>query len=150
MFDCRLAIATEATRSLPAIRLPSTSQLLVILTMKRIVLSVAVICATSLSLTAGPEVLPSDKSVVATETRDLCDWTGFYLGGDVGYAFEANADVSVDLTGEWELFQEPSDETFAEGLGTRDLNTDGIAAGLFVGYNSMMGNLLVGLEAQFK
>ena len=118
--------------------------------MKHLFLAVLALAAGS-NLFAGPEPIRDDKkAVVATpEHVDLCNWTGFYIGGNVGGAFAGSADLSLDLTGDWELFQEPSDETFGQNLGSKNLdNASALVAGGFFGYNYQLNNhWVIGGEA---
>ncbi|MEP7014155.1 MAG: outer membrane beta-barrel protein [Verrucomicrobiota bacterium] len=97
---------------------------------------------------AGPEPISSDKKAVVStpEVREGCNWTGFYIGGNIGGAFD-RADIDLNLTGEWEIFREPSDETFGQHLGSRNLNANGLVAGGFVGYNYQWNHWLLGGEA---
>lgn len=100
-------------------------------------------------LFAGPESLPSGKEMkqVAPPAPELCNWTGFYLGGNLGYAFEGRANLDLDLGGEWLVFSPPRDADFAMPLGSRDLNASGVVAGGFLGYNYQWHSVLLGIEA---
>jgi outer membrane immunogenic protein len=69
-------------------------------------------------------------------------WTGFYIGGQVGYAH-----------GEWDnspLFSNPPIGPFTTGVPVGNASGDGITGGLHVGYNYQMSNWVVGIEADFN
>jgi outer membrane immunogenic protein len=67
-------------------------------------------------------------------------WTGFYIGGQVGYAH-----------GDWgssPLFADIG--PFVTGVPVGKTSGDGITGGLHVGYNYQMSNWVVGVEADFN
>ena len=117
--------------------------------MKHLMLIISVGLLSSALLMAGPEPLPSGKEMkqVAPPAPELCNWTGFYLGGNLGYAFEGRADLDLDLGGEWLVFSPPRDADFAMPLGSRDLDANGVVAGGFLGYNYQWNSFVAGLEA---
>jgi len=117
--------------------------------MKHLMLIISFGLLSSASLMAGPEPIHDDKkAVVAPEQPRLpCNWTGFYFGANVGGAFEANADVTLDLGGQWEAFRHPTDADFIAPFGSRDLSTSGVVAGGFFGYNYQWHNFVFGAEA---
>jgi len=113
--------------------------------MKQALFALALFASGSLFVLAGEA--GDKKAVVPTPPPpEICSWTGFYVGINVGGAFDT-ADVRLDLRGEWEAFPEPSDETFGERLGSRDLDAAGLLAGGFLGYNFQWNNWVVGGEA---
>ena len=63
-------------------------------------------------------------------------WSGFYIGGNLGAAFDPNNLSIKDLSGEQDLSLKFSNET--ELLG-----------GAHAGYNLQMGSWVVGLEGDF-
>src|SRR5436853_4242137 len=80
---------------------------------------------------AGPQpVIPDqkDKVVMLPEQHEECTWGGFYIGGNVGGAFDS-IDVDTNLTGGWEGF--PEDRGTAKRLANHDLDADGFVAGGF-------------------
>jgi outer membrane immunogenic protein len=119
--------------------------------MKRAAFAFAILLAGSTILFAGPEPIRDDSKTVVTtpEHREMCNWTGFYIGANVGGAFGGNSDVNLNLTGDWELFTEPSDESFIEPFGSRDLDASGLVAGGFLGYNYQWHHWVFGVEASF-
>lgn len=70
------------------------------------------------------------------------NWTGFYVGGNVGYGFDADNDVKT--TG-----QAPGNVNNVNG-GARparvSMEPDGFTGGAHVGYNLQFGRAVVGLE----
>jgi outer membrane immunogenic protein len=117
--------------------------------MKHLMLIISVAVLSPTLLMAGPEPIRDDKkAVVAPEQpRPPCNWAGFYVGASVGGAFEGNANVTLDLGGEWEAFPEPTDATFITPFGSRDLSASGVVAGGFLGYNYQWHSFVLGAEA---
>src|SRR5262249_18359203 len=98
------------------------------------------------ALASVPAGESSSKAVVPTPPPpETCNWSGFYIGVNLGGAFDS-ADVNLNLTGEWETFPEPSDENFGQRL-SRDLDANGLVAGGFLGYNFQWNNWVIGGEA---
>jgi outer membrane immunogenic protein len=65
-------------------------------------------------------------------------WHGFYVGGQVGYAWGRNRSTEFDtVTG------------IATGIDPR-FDTNGFVGGLHLGYNYQMGGLVLGLEGDFE
>jgi outer membrane immunogenic protein len=119
--------------------------------MRSVEICAAVLIASCVCVIAGPEPIQTDSKAVVTAPvqHELCNWTGFYVGANAGGAFAGHADVSLDLTGLWERFVEPSDESFAEPLGSKDLDASALVAGGFLGYNYQWNHFVVGGEADF-
>lgn len=114
--------------------------------MKRLFLAVFALAA-SANLFAGPEPTRDDKKavVVPQEHREACAWNGFYLGGSIGGAFDT-ADLDLELNGFWDT-NLPHTRDAAEGLGSKNLDANGLLAGGFVGYNHQWNNWVLGFEA---
>jgi outer membrane immunogenic protein len=90
------------------------------------------VAALLISLTAAkaadlPTVAPQDAIVSAS----VYDWTGFYIGAQVGYA-GGDAD-RVNTAG------------FAN-----DFNIDGVVGGIHAGYNHQVNNWVFGVEADIE
>jgi outer membrane immunogenic protein len=85
---------------------------------------------------SGPALaadLPAQPIEPAPITMPLAyDWSGFYVGAQVGYAW-AGTDIEID------------------GYDT-DLSpdADGVVGGVFIGYNVMFNQVVVGLEADIE
>jgi outer membrane immunogenic protein len=114
--------------------------------MKRRLLALAIFVSGSIFVTAGETTIRDDKKAVVTpEQRELCNWTGFYIGGNIGGAFDT-ADLALDLGGLWDTSL-PNTRDVATELGSRDLDAIGLIAGGFFGYNHQWNNWVLGLEA---
>jgi outer membrane immunogenic protein len=70
------------------------------------------------------------------------DWSGVYLGGQVGYGFGDE---------EWTLLDNPGDgESGSIGEVVTDHDTEGLLGGAQVGVNWQRGNFVFGVEADFS
>jgi outer membrane immunogenic protein len=90
---------------------------------------------------AGPEAFSGKdmKQVVPVPEPCPIDWTGFYVGGHVGYGFTDFATDFIPLPTAAQFFN----------LQPTTLNTDaeGFFGGIQVGYNHKFGAFVVGVEA---
>jgi outer membrane immunogenic protein len=68
------------------------------------------------------------------------NWTGFYIGGQVGYA-RSQSDYSLKLGGEWEMF--PSHAEEIEDEGDHEFDEDGYGIGGCAGFNYEFRNHVV-------
>ncbi len=68
------------------------------------------------------------------------DWTGFYIGGNIGYSWGRSSDTSTVTNG--------AGTVLFTSANTTDLN--GIVGGGQIGYNWQMQNWLFGLEADIQ
>lgn len=116
--------------------------------MKRIPLTIAVLCALCALTYAGPEKYESSgkesKNVVQPAPPPCPSWTGFYVGGLVAYT-HAQIDTHLDLTGTWEQF--PSAERTIQDRADKSFDTNGAELGGLIGYNYQFGHLVLGAEA---
>src|SRR3954468_6014491 len=96
-------------------------------------------------INAGPEAIRDDKKAVVMPQPqpEMCSWTGFYIGGNIGGAFDT-ADLDLDLTGDWENL--PFTRDVGEHFGSRNLDASGLLAGGFVGFNYQWNHWVLGLE----
>jgi outer membrane immunogenic protein len=108
--------------------------------MKRIVL--AALCATALVSTADAADLAARAPMYTkAPAAQVYDWTGFYIGGNVGYAHN---------------HMSASDETLTQGGvatqpavgGSSDGN--GFTGGGQIGYNYQLGQTVLGVEGDFN
>src|SRR5687768_7315434 len=81
------------------------------------------------------------KAPPATAIAAVYNWTGFYLGGHVGYGWGRSTLNDVD--------------NFCLGISNCPnppdrYNFDGIVGGVQAGYNWQTGNLVFGVEADFS
>ena len=121
--------------------------------MKRLILTLSILSALGAVAYAGPETYSGkemkDMKEVAPAPPACPSWTGFYLGGNIGYAFAADADITLKLGGSWNgpFLADILDKRFIEPLGSRELHGDGLRAGGALGYNYQFGHFVVGVEA---
>jgi outer membrane immunogenic protein len=106
--------------------------------MKSLTRLFVVLCAcNALALTvfAGPEALPSGKEMkeVAPAPPPECNWTGFYIGLNVGGQFGHSEDRDLDF------YQAPAGTEWG-------YNESGVIAGGQVGYNFQWNWLVLGIE----
>jgi outer membrane immunogenic protein len=125
--------------------------------MKKSIIAVALVaCAT---LPASAADLPAKMYTKAPPVvAAVYDWTGFYIGGNVGYSW-GRARTDGDLTGTQNVsvFRTAGPTLIASTntvLGALPLsgrtNVDGIIGGGQAGYNWQRGTWLFGLEADFQ
>ncbi len=85
---------------------------------------------------SGPALaadLPAQPIEPAPVTMPIAyDWTGFYVGAQIGYAW-GSTDIDIDGT---DIELSP--------------DADGVVGGLFIGYNVMFNQVVVGLEADIE
>ena len=70
----------------------------------------------------------------------IYDWTGFYIGGNVGYSWGRSSDTSTLTNGAGAVL-------FTTGAGA---NMDGVIGGGQIGYNWQVQNWVWGLEADIQ
>lgn len=76
-----------------------------------------------------------------------CNWTGFYIGGNLGYA-HGDEDTDMTLSGEFLNGDTPAELLRAiDDAGDRGLDADAFAVGGFVGYNYQIRQFVIGVEA---
>lgn len=101
----------------------------------------AALCVAATSSFAADMALkaPPPAPIVAPPS-----WTGFYLGAHVGYGW---GDAEVTLRpGPWF----PGQPAWLTANGSPTLNTSGALGGFQAGYNSKIGNWVLGVEADFS
>jgi len=92
--------------------------------------------ASALTAVAGPEPLPSGKEMkqVAPAPLPECNWTGFYIGLNVGGQFGHSEDRDLDG------YQAPEPHEWG-------YDESGVVAGGQIGYNFQWNWLVLGVEA---
>lgn len=80
------------------------------------------------------------------QSQSSVDWSGFYLGGNLGAVTEAS-DLDAGVRADTTYFNTgiDSDQVAAAGSGT--LRQGRFTGGVVGGYNAQVGNILLGLEA---
>jgi outer membrane immunogenic protein len=111
-----------------------------ILAMKRILLGIAAVTSLFATSAFAADLAPRPYTKAPAYVEPVYDWTGFYIGGNVGYSWGRSGDSS----------------SLANGAGTSlfasngSSNLDGVIGGGQVGYNWQMQNWLFGLEADIQ
>jgi len=78
------------------------------------------------------------------------NWTGWYIGGNVGYAWgKSDTTTVVDPTSSWAVEQVPFRNEFM-ALGSQNYSPRGVVGGLQAGYNYQSGAWVFGLEADIS
>jgi outer membrane immunogenic protein len=99
--------------------------------MKKLLLSSALLCATSVYALAADAIVEAPAEVYVPPAFS---WTGGYIGGQVGY-----------LWGDGEIASDDPAEP-----GSADIGPDGWLGGIYVGYNyQMANNVVLGIDADF-
>lgn len=101
--------------------------------MRKLLVASTFLCAMSgYALAADAVVIESPPEVFVAP---VFNWTGAYIGGQVGYIW-GNGDATSDLG--------------LPDLGTAEVNPDGWLGGVYVGYNyQMTNNVVVGIDGDF-
>ena len=112
--------------------------------MKQLVRLTILFCACAalaLTVVAGPEPLPSGKEMkqVAPAPLPECNWTGFYIGINVGGQFGHSEDKDLDKTPIFGFWNSP-DRPWG-------YSESGVVAGGTVGYNHQWNWVVLGIEA---
>lgn len=79
------------------------------------------------------------KAADIVEAPAVFDWTGFYIGGNIGYAFGGDDRVGINET-----------PPAFDGGQVGDLSLNGIFGGPEVGYNFQAGSVVFGVEGDFE
>lgn len=99
------------------------------------ILTIAAIAVASFTGSALAADLPSSKAAPALAPAPAEDWTGFYVGANVGYGGDT-FDYPVNVA--------------RVGSGSARLTSGGVLGGGQVGYNKQLGSYLLGLEADIQ
>jgi outer membrane immunogenic protein len=107
--------------------------------MKRILFGLA--AAASVATSALAADLPARTYTKApVYVEPVFDWTGFYVGGNVGYSWGRSSDTSTATNGAATTFVTTSGKS----------NLDGVVGGGQIGYNWQIQNWVWGLEADIQ
>ncbi|MEY2554903.1 MAG: outer rane immunogenic protein, partial [Verrucomicrobiota bacterium] len=83
----------------------------------------------------APSLIPSAQTAPSS-----INWTGFYMGVQVGYA-RSSSDYSLKLGGDWDMFPSQADDIQHEA--SHEFDEDGFGLGGCAGYNYEFQNHLV-------
>ena len=132
----------------------STSRSEALGTMKRILIAASVALVTASGAQAADlAARPYTKAPPAVAA--VYDWTGFYVGGNVGYGWGGNTDPSLSLVnpgnaGNLTTFLTTGFPGFSSGNQFPNLNPDGVFGGLQTGYDRQFGTWVLGVVADIQ
>jgi outer membrane immunogenic protein len=109
--------------------------------MRRLPLMLIVAVGSLLGLSVVAVAAPKKKLPLAPPPQPVWTWTGFYVGGNVGYGWgssDINQATIASATG------------IALNTATGTVHPDGVIGGGQVGYNWQAGNWVAGLEADIQ
>lgn len=98
--------------------------------------SCAVIVLSAAAFAADKPVAPARVYTKAPIMAPAFSWTGFYIGGDVGYGWGTSTGTSTNATGVFPLPYSAS--------------PNGVIGGGFIGYNYQIDQFVVGVEADWQ
>ena len=122
--------------------------------MKRILIAAAVALGTASGAQAADlAARPYTKAPPAVAA--VYDWTGFYVGGNVGYGWGGNTDPSLSLVnpgnaGNVTTFLTTGFPGCSSGNQFPNLNPDGVFGGLQTGYDRQFGTWVLGVVADIQ
>ena len=121
------------------------------LTMRRVCFAAATVAATIgfCSVASRRRLAETKAPAYKTPVAVPYNWTGWYVGGNVGYA-RARSDYDLDYSDANAPFGGGSLQTVPRTAGTGSLSRSGAIGGLQVGYNQQFNQLVLGLEADFS
>src|SRR6202165_1520016 len=108
--------------------------------MKRIFIGIAAIASLLTTSAIAADLAPRMYTKAPPPVAVVYDWTGFYIGGNIGYSWGRSSDTSTLTNGAGTVLFTSIDRT--------DLN--GVVGGGQIGYNWQMQNWLWGLEADIQ
>jgi outer membrane immunogenic protein len=116
-----------------------------VLIMKKIILATALLALGSASAFAA-DLGERGMYAKAPAMAPVANWSGLYVGGNVGYGWGNGTTNSAATT---------SGNAFANGIlrnedGSFDPGSKGVLGGAQIGYNWQMGSLVTGLEADIQ
>ena len=100
--------------------------------------ALAAMAATSAASAADLAARPYTKAPAMVEP--IYNWTGFYIGGNVGYSWGRSSDTSTLTNGAGTVLLTSADRA----------NMDGVIGGAQIGYNWQVQNWVWGLEADIQ
>ncbi|HZR90749.1 MAG TPA: outer membrane protein [Bradyrhizobium sp.] len=107
--------------------------------MKRIWMGAA-LASLLVSAAAAADLAPRTYTKAPVIPPVVYDWTGFYIGGNIGYSWGRSSDTSTLTNTAGTVLLTSADRT----------NLDGVVGGGQLGYNWQMQNWLFGVEADIQ
>jgi outer membrane immunogenic protein len=122
--------------------------------MKRILIAAAVALGTA-SGTQAADLAARPYTKAPPAVAAVYDWTGFYVGGNVGYGWGGNTDPSLSLVnpgnaGNVTTFLTTGFPGLSSGNQFPNLNPDGVFGGLQIGYDRQFGSWVLGVVADIQ
>ena len=117
--------------------------------MKQILIAAGIAAVTSVGVQAADlGARPYTKATPAVAA--VYDWTGFYVGGNVGYGWGENTDPGLSLvnpgnTGNITTFLTTGFPGRSSGNQFPNLRPDGVLGGLQIGYDRQFGTWVLAL-----
>jgi outer membrane immunogenic protein len=108
--------------------------------MKRIFIAIAGVGALLTTSAFAADLAPRMYAKAPPPAVVVYDWTGFYIGGNVGYSWGRSSDASTLTNGAGTVLFSSTDKT----------NLNGFLGGGQIGYNWQRQNWVLGLEADIQ
>ena len=108
--------------------------------MKRIFIGIAAVASLLTTGALAADLAPRTYTKAPPPIAAVYDWTGFYIGGNVGYSWGRSSDTSTLTNGAGTVLFTSADKT----------NLNGIVGGGQIGYNWQTQNWVWGLEADIQ
>jgi outer membrane immunogenic protein len=102
--------------------------------------AVAVSAIVSIGTASAADLAPQTYTKAPPPVVAVYDWTGFYIGGNIGYSWGRSSDASTLTNGAGTVLFASADKT----------NLDGVLGGGQIGYNWQAQNWVFGLEADIQ
>ena len=111
------------------------------MTFDRSILCVAALIAAGLPSAVLAADMPSmEPAPLAMPMQQTYDWSGFYLGGQIGYGWSQSNTGTISF---YDVLPAVTPFTTAPGIG---INGSGLLGGIEAGYNWQSGHMLFGVE----
>jgi outer membrane immunogenic protein len=115
----------------------------------KIILAASVLALSATSAWAA-DMAPRPYTKAPVMVDPVYSWTGWYIGGNVGYGFgRSGADTVLDPTSSWAI-ESPAFRNELIGLSNQRYSPQGVVGGGQVGYNYQVGSWVFGLEADIN
>jgi outer membrane immunogenic protein len=108
--------------------------------MKRTYLAIAAIASSLATSAFAADLAPKMYTKAPAPVVAVYDWTGFYIGGNIGYSWGRSSDTSTLTNSAGTVLFASADKT----------NLDGVVGGGQIGYNWQVQNWVWGLEADIQ
>jgi outer membrane immunogenic protein len=119
--------------------------------MKKLALAVSVLAISAVSASAA-DMAPVYTKAPAFVPAPVYNWTGFYIGGNVGYGWGNGAIDPRAIGTQTGVFPDGPDQLAAQlaGLTPSNTNPGGVLGGVQAGYNWQFNRFVLGVETDFS